>query len=947
MPMLQFMKKKISNIFNKQVQEIGNNSTALQCGDNAQIIINEKTNKECNFQLELAVASLIGSWDENNKGDISIIESLADENYTSWIKKIRDIEGGKTNHLNHNSGIWSFKNRLETWNDVACRLFNDHLIRFKNISISTLSTIDPKFELEPEIRYAAAIYGKVLPHSSSIRKGISEGLAIISTQNIGLINCSNKFGDFIARDVIKEVFSSSDWKLWASTQDVQPILAEAAPDEFLDSLENNVAHHDKPFSTLFSQEGIGGFTGTNYMTGLLWSLESLAWSPDYLTRCVVLLGEMDSYDPGGNWTNRPGNSIVDILLPWLPHTTASFKRRFTSLKALDREFPDTAWKVSLLLLPKNHSSTSGTNIPKWRRFIPDDFKKEVTNDEYHKQVIEYGNYVVHLSKKNNSRLIKLIESLAQFHEEAFNDSVKVLIEYSISDAQPEEKHKVWSSLLTFTNKHKKYSEADWSLPVNKLNQLLPIIENLQPADNILLYQRLFTHNNTDLFEEKGNWREQEEAIQKRRVKALSEIFDGGGYEYVDQLVKAVESPDIVGNSLALFNEITDENLLLDYLSSEDIKTKQYISGYIWSINHLTKGEFIERINFNDWSEENASKLLLLLPFDTSTWDKVDRVLGQNLEYLYWGNANIKAYHSDDECLYKAADLLLKYNRPLSSIHCIFHILHSKKTVRIEPAVKALLGAVNTQEKQTDMDSYEIGEIIKFLQESSQVSDDERFRIEWAYLPLITQERDGQSSPEYLERRLSNDPSFFCEIIRLAYKSDKPDSRKEISESQKNIARNALELLKKWKVIPGTLEDNTFDAEQFKSWVNSTISISKESGHLYPALSAIGRVLINAPQEENGLYINLSLAEFLNQRDLGTVRDAYKYAIFNSRGVYWIDKEAKPEIKLSEDYHSKSEYIESLGLQRFAKILREISEHYSLEADEIIKRDLYKLEDTEI
>lgn len=36
---------------------------------------------------ELAVAVLVGCWDEKNNGDIEVITNLIDESYESWIKK--------------------------------------------------------------------------------------------------------------------------------------------------------------------------------------------------------------------------------------------------------------------------------------------------------------------------------------------------------------------------------------------------------------------------------------------------------------------------------------------------------------------------------------------------------------------------------------------------------------------------------------------------------------------------------------------------------------------------------------------------------------------------------------------------------------------------------------------------------------------------------------------
>ena len=890
------------------------------------------------FATDLAISVLIGSWDESKEDDVSFIEFITKENYNDWIIKIRQVESGNNSPLQHDSGRWLVKDRVETWSNVASRLFKDHLDRFKEASVRILSSIDPKFDLKAEDRFAASIYGKVQSHSPVIRTGISEGLALISTQKEFLTNCPSNYGEYIANGAVKEVFGSSSWKLWASTQDIQPVMAEAAPNAFLDAVEAAVIHVDKPFNVLFSQEGAGGITGTNYMTGLLWALESLAWSPIYLIRCIVLLGEMDSHDPGGNWANRPANSIIDILLPWLPHTTASFDRRLASLKALEREFPATAWKVMLQLLPSNLGFTSGTSKPNWRKFIPDDFEKEVSNGEYFKQLTEYGNYVVELAKKDCSRLPKLVEHIDHLHDKAFNASVELLFEYANSDACAEDKHTLWSGLLSFTNKHKKFSDADWSLTSKKLSQLNPVLLSLQPTDKALLYQRLFTHKNMDLYEEKGKWREQEEAIKKKREEAVAELFSKGGYELVYEFSKTVDSADIVGNSLASIVEI------------DDLKTKKYISGYIWTRNHLTKGRFIESISLIDWDPENVSKVLLLLPFNSQTWDKVERLLGQDLEHLYWSTVNANAYHCDDEDdLYRGIDFLLKHKRPLSGIHCIYRLLHSKKVLNIEPTIRALLDAVNTKESSRSIDSYEIGEIIEYLQSCDQVEDDDRFRIEWAYLPLISQKRNATSSPRYLEGRLASDPDFFCEIVRLAYKSDKDDLDLELSDSQKNIARNACELLDEWKVIPGTLDDGSFDPNSFDSWFERVAESSKETGHSYPILRVIGKVLINAPAGKDGLWIELKVAEFLNQRELDEVRGAYKLAVYNSRGVHWVDPEAKPEIKLSEEYQSKSEAIDLLGLQRFSRTLREISESYSSEAESIIKKHSQRseLQDNEI
>jgi len=98
----------------------------------------------------------------------------------------------------------------------------------------------------------------------------------------------------------------------------------------------------------------------NYLTGLWWALESLAWSEKYLSAVAFLLCRCAEIDPGGNWTNRPGNSLVDIFLPWHPQTCASIEKRAEVVVEVAEAHPGIGWKLLLSLLPTSHAATSGT-----------------------------------------------------------------------------------------------------------------------------------------------------------------------------------------------------------------------------------------------------------------------------------------------------------------------------------------------------------------------------------------------------------------------------------------------------------------------------------------------------------------------------------------------------------------------------------------------------------
>lgn len=889
---------------------------------------------------ELAIAVLVGCWDEKNDGDIEVITNLIDESYESWIKKLRIIEGMQDSPLIHERGSWSFKDRTQAFQTVSSRLFDNHLNLFQAITTSIFKTIDPQFELAPGERYAAAIYEKVLPHSRLIRKGLSEGLALVATKQELLTNCSRNKGQYCASSVVKEVLSSSSWQLWASTQDIQIMFAESAPDYFIDQVEKAISHQDKPFDSLFAQEGVGGISGRNYLTGLLWAIEGLAWAPEYLSRSLVILGELDSHDPGGNWANRPLNSIINILLPWFPHTTANIDRRIAAFKSLEREYPDTAWRVLVQLLPDNMRATFGTHKPTFRNFIPNDFNEEPSNDEYRAQIETYSQLTIELASKSSLRLIDLVENIDKLSPFKFDDAIKLLSDFSKNPDSDELKLELWEKCLEVYNKHKKFSNAQWAMQPEQNKKIKDVSIALKPEEPMLYSKRLFSQRSHDLFDEKGDWRAQQEKLAKERGQSVSEIHTVNGIEGVLEFSESVERPEVVGNSLVAENlEIPLDTLKKLILS--DIKEQHSLAaGYVWAKNYKEGNSWV-LASVDNWNAQEKVAFFLLLPFKKGTWDMLNASF-DDFPCEYWKNTVANAYYCDStEEIYFAVDCLIKVDRPVSAIDCLFRILQSDKVVDSSKVVVALLQSIKTTEDVKRLDIHSFRELVDYLQNDDTVSDDDLVKIEWAYLPIINRSTNDLLQPQILDKKLANEPSFFCEIIRYAYRSKFQEERNELSESEKNIAKNSYYLLDKWGKVPGIDSEGKFDVNAFNNWFNLVRIECEESGHLEIAYRIIGRVLIFSPSNEEN-WILSELAEFLNRRELEEVRTGYRTAIINSRGVHFVDPEGKPELELARKYRTKSDEIELLGFHRFGRTLRELADGYQAEAESIIEQHSKKL-----
>ncbi len=435
----------------------------------------------------LALAILIGSWQDKTHCDLEAITQLLGISYDDWLMKAREILHSPDSPLSLRNGIWKVNNRTELLGLLGSHILDQNLDTFKSLAVSILKEPDPAFGLPAEERYAASIHGMVLKCSQALRKGIAEGLAILGSEPDACANCSQGKAEETGVLVIRELLTDADWVLWGSLNSVLPTLAEAAPDEFLHAVEKAMCVKPCPFDELFSQEG-KGITGGNYLTGLLWALEGLAWDEQYLVRVCVALAELASHDPGGRWANRPANSLATILLPWLPQTLAAVAKRKVAVRTILSERPDVGWNLIIQLLPNQLRHSSGTYKPRWRMAIPDDWEKGVSRQDYWDQVSFYAELAVSEADQNPERLSTLIDQFDDLPEPSFDQLLQVLASEPISQLPEEQRLSIWDHLTIFTNKHRRFSHTKWALADELVARIEQVADQLAPSNPFNLYQ---------------------------------------------------------------------------------------------------------------------------------------------------------------------------------------------------------------------------------------------------------------------------------------------------------------------------------------------------------------------------------------------------------------------------------------------------------------------------
>lgn len=855
---------------------------------------------------------------------------MAIKDTKQWIAAVREVSLLPASPIEQKDGRWKVDDRIAAWKALGPRIFDDYLDRFHEVAVEVLREENPEFDLEKDQRFAASLYGKTLKHSQSLRKGLAETLALLSAYPQYLTSCSRYKAENTARLTVQDILKNASWNIWASLNDVMPLLAEAAPKEFLDAIEHALNEQPSPLDGVFAQEG-SGFAGRIYITGLLWGLETLAWDPAYLARVVVVLGELAGRDPGGNWANRPANSLWQILLPWFPQTCAPVAKRISAVATLQKELPEVAWNLLINLLPRSQQSSSMTHKPVFRNTIPHDWTEGTSDADYAEQITAYAELAIAAAKHNMDKLVALVHRVNNLPSKARDQVLEYLTSDAVTSLPEDERLPVWNELTEMLTMHRKYADAKWAMPAKEIDRVALIAKALTPKSPILKYRRLFTERDFDLYEEKDDFHQQQSFLDQRRRHAIEEAYANEGIAGIFTLAETVESPWKVGFAFGeTGREADDKQIVPSRLESESQAMTYFAAGFVLGRLQSRGWTWIDNLDMNTWTTEQKATLLARLPFNNETWVRAIRVLGSH-EKLYWEKAQVNPYQAKDDLPW-AVDRLLESNRVNAAISVLDKMFYSQESMDPEQVVRVLNSFAPTREEAGALDSHAITQLIGVLQKNPETDPDELFKIEWQFLTLL----DGMSAPSpiTLERALATNPDFFCEVIQLMFRSKNDGESSETSiKNREALASNAFRLLQHWSTPPGTNEDGTFDGEALTSWFERVKAQCAEMGHLDVAKEYVGKVLFGSPPDPSGLWLHKASAEILNAKDSDKVRNGYAMAIFNSRGVYFPDAEGRAEREFASHYRKQAEDLELAGYYRLAEALKEIANSYDRQAEQ--------------
>lgn len=838
----------------------------------------------------LLAVLLAGGWDEGSEADKARVSELADASYDSVIATLAPYLGRLDSPIQKVGSSWRIASPHDAWPLLARHLTASDINRFEAAAHAVLGSADPRFDLDPNERWMAGIHGVRRDYSGMLRHGIGQTLillALYGNQAIAVTDTKRR-----ADTIVTKLLQDADKRRWWSLSGDFRLLAEASPSAFLSAVEDSLDQDEPPISTLFVRDGDGVF-GAEHLSDLMWALESLAWSPDWMPRVTHLLARLDNIDvKPRRYVNGPANSLREIHLLWLPQTFATLDERLRALDLIRERESNAAWKLMLGILPSGHDTSTPTAMPRWRDFSIDQVES-VTWGLISRGAAAISERLLEDVGTSPVRWAPLLDRIGNLAPgpDAVLDALEAA-EPRIADKNDRAIFR--DKLRNVLHHHRQFPDAEWRLPDPILDRLEAVYDRFAPTDPLEQIAWLFRQAVQLPKPSTEGWQAAQLDVEAARLEAARAFYAKEGIPGVLALARLSDAPQLLGK--ALYDSglpAAEMDALIEATArSDDSHERGVAHGLIISASQDQKktcgADLIARAREKHWGDVALITILRALPVERWTWDQV-ALIGGEIETAYWKHTPVFWMSDESADVTYAIRKLIGVGR---ARHALALAGRGDKAPLASDLLVELLQEAVQQPFESDGDRNEVAmfqhyvaEILGLLDEREDVDRDALVMLEWNYLQLLEYSR---RPPKVLLRALSEQPALFIQMLSAIFKpteeSGVVDPEPLDPEKARAIATQAYRLLELWNRIPGTRDDGTIDGEMLETWIKEARGLAKAVGREDIADEWIGNMLSASPMGADGVWPAEPVRDVLDLFRSKAMIKRFQVGKSNRRGV---------------------------------------------------------------
>ncbi|WP_419947003.1 hypothetical protein [Candidatus Poriferisodalis sp.] len=357
-------------------------------------------------------ALLAGRWSNRHAGDQSLLCEISgtDLSYEDLLLIIRPLSEGTDALIAQVGDQWDLVAPQEAWRLLASEMPESFLERFASVAEHALTGSETQrwpdgtpFEIDGRTQTQPV-------SSRDLRRGVARSLALLGTLGSDAPVASGISAETRAALIVRSllVIDDDDHETGRVTQagddslveidgaihrtiqrivdlgEVLPLLAEAAPDEFLEAFGDALAQaRAAPEDLLALTEGSSGPSSDTGWYGLQHASEALAWSPEpshlaLVAESLLTLASVGNHDLAA----KAHDCLVSLFWPRLPQTGLSTDRRNAVLVGLvsrvqigeaagSNELRSALWRVLWDLAPHRAggSPNAAPEVREWPAIV--------------------------------------------------------------------------------------------------------------------------------------------------------------------------------------------------------------------------------------------------------------------------------------------------------------------------------------------------------------------------------------------------------------------------------------------------------------------------------------------------------------------------------------------------------------------------------------------------
>jgi excisionase family DNA binding protein len=816
------------------------------------------------------------------------------------------------------------------------------LERWLRAAAEVLLDPDPALDLPAEERYLAGIRGLKRRYSSTLTRGVAQGLALLGTMGEATVldgqYTVSELTAYAVQDLLRSATTDETGRKLHLLAPSLPLLAEAAPSEFLAAINDSLDDPDPVVLTLFQEVDDSLVLGpSSPHPHLLWALETLCWSQDYLVEAVRTLALLAANEPGGKSGNRPASSLTTVLSGSVRHTAADFETRIRAIDMVLAAEDEVGWNLLKDLWPKDHVWAMPPASPRFREdWAPSQTSVPMTEwVDFVTQLVDRAIAHAATSPKRLAQLVNMISTVpAQDRDRMITHMEAVGASSELDD---EGRSQLWEALETTVARHRRFTTAAWAMESEILDRLKALADVVEPTSDPSRLAYLFGWHPDLEGVDQTDFDSYQARLEQARAEAIRQILERDDWTVaLANVARRAKAPSQLGWALRDFTEVTAQDLI-PWLDGDEACLHDVAFNALERRLRTSGSDYLEELlNLEEMHGNARARLLRAVPPARSFWEALRQSPDPDDLDNYWRTASIEVVPVPDS--EEAIAQLSAHGRAWSALAVASFALtqQARDTGNDEsPGIDAtiVVNLLNTAMNQRpgdgeigQMTSHYLGELLDYL-ETSDVDDPVVALYEFNFFRILEHSRE----PTVLTRILASDPDFFVELVKLAYRA-KDEPKREQSTAQSDLASHAYTVLSGWNGFPGRSHDGQIDAAVLDDWVVRARLLLSESNRPDIGDEVIGESFAYSPVGADGMWPAEPVRELIERIGSQELENGILIGRLNSRGVTTrgVYDGGQQERDLAALYRDWSTEMTSRW-PRTTRILRRISDRYERDA----------------